>query len=156
MHAGTQAMSFYDCIFFYILFQFFLTLYLFTNIRTPHMTLKCNIFLFCLWSLNIKFWVRFFKLESFCSFCKWKDYPTNNPFDLISVLVLYVYHSGGSPKPCVVFSRMRKKLNPRTVFSFFFPCLYYKPICFSLHSLFLEQVVSISLLRMRYCIFHSE
>lgn len=141
----------------FLLFPFsvFFILYPFSTVGTPRMTMKCNIFLVCLWSLNIKLWVGFLKLENFCLFCRWKDYPTNKPFGLISVLVLYVYHSVGSSKPHVFFSMTRNNLNSRTAFSFFFRCLYFKPFCFSLHSLHLEQVY-ISLLRVRCCIFHYE
>lgn len=105
------------------------------------MTQKCNVFLFCLWSLNIMFWIGFIILKSFCLFCRWKDNPTKKPFGLVSVLVLYAYYSVGSPKPLVFFSMIRNILNSGSVFGFFFWCLDFKPFCFSLGSLLLEQVV---------------
>lgn len=93
----------------------------------------------------------FLKLEFFCLFSRWKDYPTNK----FLFIVLYIYYWVGSPNPCVLFLH-----DPFKFLDFFYFLLpvavlnNFLSICTIL--LLLLQVVYISLLRKKYCMFHNE
>lgn len=158
MDIGTWITLFYDVLWlfssnsFYRLYTYIhiYVFYPFATVRTLHMTLKCNILLVCLWSLNINFWVAFLKLQFFSLFSRWKDYPTNK----FLFIILYIYYWVDSQKPCVLFSMI--SLNSRTSFTFFFQWLCFKPLSFNLHNLLVLQIVYTSLLRERYCMFQNE